>query len=67
MTNIIDPIAEIDEARVGDQDVVIGKSRIIFRRFMRNRTAVAGLFIFLALVPLFDLWRVPDVVGQGHP
>ncbi|MBO1269530.1 ABC transporter permease [Arthrobacter cavernae] len=49
MTNIIDPIAELDEARVENQDVVIAKSRIIFRRFMRNRTAVAGLFIFLAL------------------
>ncbi len=55
MTNIIDPIAEIDEARVADQDVVIGKSRIIFRRFMRNRTAVAGLFIFLALF-LFSIF-----------
>ncbi|SKB95829.1 peptide/nickel transport system permease protein [Arthrobacter sp. 31Cvi3.1E] len=55
MTNIIDPIAEIDESRVADQDVVIGKSRIIFRRFMRNRTAVAGLFIFLALF-LFSLF-----------
>jgi len=49
MTNIIDPIAEIDESRVADQDVVIGKSRIIFRRFLRNRTAVAGLFILVAL------------------
>ena len=55
MTNIIDPIAEIDESRVADQDVVIGKSRIIFRRFMRNRTAVAGLFIFLALF-LFSIF-----------
>ena len=55
MTNIIDPIAEIDESRVADQDVVIGKSRIIFRRFMRNRTAVAGLLIFLALF-LFSLF-----------
>ncbi|WP_284974976.1 MULTISPECIES: ABC transporter permease [unclassified Arthrobacter] len=55
MTNIIDPIAEIDESRVSDgQDVVIAKSRIIFRRFMRNRTAVAGLFVFLALF-LFSL------------
>lgn len=49
MTNLIDPIAEIDEARAA-QDVVIAKWRIILRRFMRNRTAVAGLFIFLALV-----------------
>ena len=55
MTNIIDPIAEIDESRVSDQDVVIGKSRIIFRRFMRNKTAVAGLIIFLALF-LFSLF-----------
>lgn len=55
MTNIIDPIAEIDESRVADQDVVIGKSRIIFRRFMRNRTAVAGLFIFVALF-LFSIF-----------
>ncbi|MFP3686203.1 ABC transporter permease, partial [Bacillus sp. SIMBA_026] len=44
-----------DESRVSDgQDVVIAKSRIIFRRFMRNRTAVAGLFVFLALF-LFSL------------
>lgn len=38
---------------------MIGKSRIIFRRFMRNRTAVAGLFIFGA-VPLLPVRRVPD-------
>ncbi len=29
--------------------MVIGKSTIIFRRFMRNKTAAAGLAIFLAL------------------
>ena len=47
MTNLIDPVAELDEAKAAD--VVIGKGRIIFRRFMRNKTAVAGLAIFVGL------------------
>ncbi len=37
------------DAHLENADVVIGKSTIIFRRFMRNKTAVAGLAIFLAL------------------
>ncbi|WP_028277581.1 ABC transporter permease [Arthrobacter sp. I3] len=51
MTNLntIDPAAVLDEGKFGDDEVVIGKSRIILRRFLRNRTAVAGLAIFLAL------------------
>ena len=51
MTNLntIDPAAVLDEGKFGDDEVVIGKSRIILRRFLRNPTAVAGLAIFLAL------------------
>ena len=51
MTNLntIDPAAVLDEGKFGNNEVVIGKSRIILRRFLRNRTAVAGLAIFLAL------------------
>ena len=51
MTNLnaVDPAAVAEEAHLQGTDVVIGKSTIIFRRFMRNRTAVAGLIIFLAL------------------
>jgi len=51
MTNLnaVDPAAVAEEAHLQGADVVIGKSTIIFRRFMRNRTAVAGLIIFLAL------------------
>ncbi|KNH22994.1 ABC transporter permease [Arthrobacter sp. ZBG10] len=52
MTNLnaVDPAAVAEEAHLENADVVIGKSTIIFRRFMRNKTAVAGLVIFLALV-----------------
>lgn len=51
MTNLnaVDPAAVAQEAHLEGADVVIGKSTIIFRRFMRNKTAVAGLVIFLAL------------------
>jgi peptide/nickel transport system permease protein len=51
MTNLnaIDPVAVAAEAKIENNDVVIGKSTIILRRFLRNRTAVAGLAIFLAL------------------
>ncbi|KSU70751.1 peptide/nickel transport system permease protein [Pseudarthrobacter enclensis] len=51
MTNLnaVDPAAAAQDAHLDSADVVIGKSTIIFRRFMRNKTAVAGLVIFLAL------------------
>jgi len=47
--NAVDPAAAAQDAHLEGADVVIGKSTIIFRRFMRNKTAVAGLAIFLAL------------------
>ncbi|KQR00234.1 ABC transporter permease [Arthrobacter sp. Leaf141] len=52
MTNLnaVDPAAVAQDAHLENADVVIGKSTIIFRRFLRNKTAVAGLVIFLALV-----------------
>lgn len=51
MTNLnaVDPAAAAQDAHLESADAVIGKSTIIFRRFMRNRTAVAGLLIFLGL------------------
>jgi peptide/nickel transport system permease protein len=51
MTNLnaVDPAAAAQDAHLENADVVIGKNTIIFRRFMRNKTAVAGLAIFLAL------------------
>ena len=51
MTNLnaVDPAAVAQDAHLESADAVIGKSTIIFRRFMRNRTAVAGLVIFLGL------------------
>ncbi|MET3720106.1 MULTISPECIES: ABC transporter permease [unclassified Arthrobacter] len=51
MTNLnaVDPAAVAQDAHLESTDAVIGKSTIIFRRFMRNKTAVAGLAIFLAL------------------
>jgi peptide/nickel transport system permease protein len=51
MTNLnaVDPAAVAQDAHLESADVVIGKTTIIFRRFLRNRTAVAGLAIFLAL------------------
>ena len=51
MTNLnaVDPAAVAQDAHLESADVVIGKNTIIFRRFMRNKTAVAGLAIFLAL------------------
>jgi len=51
MTNLnaVDPAAVAQDAHLESADVIIGKSTIIFRRFMRNRTAVAGLLIFLGL------------------
>lgn len=52
MTNLnaVDPAAVAQDAHLENADVVIGKNTIIFRRFMRNKTAVAGLGIFLALI-----------------
>ncbi|MCW1250539.1 ABC transporter permease [Acaricomes phytoseiuli] len=51
--NIPDPSDERTEERLAAKtaigDAVISKSRIILRRFLRNRTAVVGLCIFLAL------------------
>jgi len=51
MTNLnaVDPAAVAQDAHLDNADVIIGKNTIIFRRFMRNKTAVAGLAIFLAL------------------
>jgi peptide/nickel transport system permease protein len=51
MTNLnaVDPAAVAQDAHLEGADVVIGKNTIIFRRFMRNKTAVTGLAIFLAL------------------
>lgn len=51
MTNLnaVDPAAVAQDAHLESADAVIGKSTIIFRRFMRNRTAVAGLVIFVGL------------------
>jgi peptide/nickel transport system permease protein len=51
MTNLnaVDPAAVAQDAHLGNADVIIGKNTIIFRRFMRNKTAVAGLVVFLAL------------------
>lgn len=51
MTNLnaVDPAAVAQDAHLESADVVIGKNTIIFRRFLRNRTAVAGLAIFLVL------------------
>jgi peptide/nickel transport system permease protein len=47
--NAVDPAAVAQDAHLESADVVIGKSTIIFRRFLRNKTAVTGLAIFLAL------------------
>ncbi|GGH95239.1 ABC transporter permease [Arthrobacter liuii] len=47
--NAVDPAAVAQDAHLESVDVVIGKNTIIFRRFLRNKTAVAGLAIFLAL------------------
>jgi len=51
MTNLnaIDPAAVAEEARIEHHDVVMAKSAIILRRFLRNKTAAAGLVLFLAL------------------
>ncbi|MDT0170423.1 ABC transporter permease [Pseudarthrobacter sp. BRE9] len=51
MTNLnaVDPAAAAQDAHLESADVVIGKNTIIFRRFLRNKMAVAGLAIFLAL------------------
>jgi len=51
MTNLnaVDPAAVAQDAHLESADVVIGKSTIIIRRFLRNKTAVAGLAIFVAL------------------
>ncbi|MEZ2372690.1 MULTISPECIES: ABC transporter permease [Arthrobacter] len=58
-----------------DDGVVIAKGVIIFRRFLRNKTAVAGLILFLALT-VFSLvgqfltpWTKNDIdpafIGEG--
>ncbi len=52
--NALDPAAAAEEARIENDGIVIVKSRIIFRRFLRNKTAVAGLIIFGGLT-LFAL------------
>jgi peptide/nickel transport system permease protein len=51
MTNLnaVDTAAVAQDAHLENADVIIGKNTIIFRRFLRNRTAMAGLVIFLAL------------------
>ncbi|UTT69460.1 ABC transporter permease [Arthrobacter sp. DNA4] len=51
MTNLnaVDPAAVAQDAHLESADVVIGKTTIIFRRFLRNKTAVVSLAIFLAL------------------
>ncbi|WP_285245663.1 ABC transporter permease [Pseudarthrobacter sp. fls2-241-R2A-127] len=51
MTNLnaVDPAAVAQDAHLESADVVIGKTTIIIRRFLRNKTAVAGLAIFVAL------------------
>ena len=51
MTNLnaVDPAAVAQDAHLESADVVIGKSTIIIRRFLRNKTAVTGLAIFLVL------------------
>ena len=51
MTNLnaVDPAALAQDAHLESADVVISKSAIIFRRFVRTKTAVAGLAIFLGL------------------
>jgi peptide/nickel transport system permease protein len=47
--NAVDPAAVAEEALIEHDDAVIPKSTIIVRRFMRNRTAVAGLLVFVLL------------------
>ncbi|MDJ0321054.1 ABC transporter permease [Pseudarthrobacter sp. PS3-L1] len=51
MTNLnaVDPAAVAEEAHLEGHEVVINKSTIILRRFLRNKTAVAGLIVFVAL------------------
>ena len=51
MTNLnaVDPAAVAQDAHLESADGIIGKSTIIYLRFMRNRTAVEGLLIFLGL------------------
>ncbi|MCA4135618.1 ABC transporter permease [Arthrobacter sp. M4] len=64
MTNLnaVDGASLAEEARIEHNDVVIGKATIILRRFVRNKAAVAGLVIFLALTAfslvggLFTSW-----------
>jgi len=47
----VNAVAPETEADAIEQDqVVIAKGTIILRRFLRNKTAVAGLIIFLALI-----------------
>lgn len=77
MTNLnaIDPAAVAEEAKIEKNDVVIAKSTIIVRRFLRNKTAVTGLVIFLLLTVLsligglFSSWDKetidPFAIGMG--
>ncbi|HEX9088589.1 MAG TPA: ABC transporter permease, partial [Arthrobacter sp.] len=77
MTNLnaIDPAAVAEEAKIENNDVVIAKSRIIVRRFLRNKTAVTGLAIFVLLTVLsliggiFSSWDKETIdpfnIGMG--
>ena len=77
MTNLntIDPAAVTGGANIEINDVVIAKSSIIIRRFLRNRTAVVGLAVFLALTMfsflggLFTSWdkETIDPFNIGMP
>ncbi|MDP5226811.1 MULTISPECIES: ABC transporter permease [Arthrobacter] len=57
MSVVNEVTAEMQAERLEHDGVVISKGRIIFRRFLRNKTAVAGLTLFLFLV-------VFSVLGQ---
>ncbi|MGO4492526.1 ABC transporter permease, partial [Arthrobacter sp. 2YAF22_2] len=77
MTNLntVDPAAVAEESKIENSDVVIAKSRIILRRFLRNKTAVAGLVIFVLLTVLsliggtFSSWDKETIdslnIGMG--
>lgn len=63
----IDPIAEAEEKALDENTVAMRKSTIIVRRFMRNKTAVVGLAIFVVLVvfswtgQFFTKWKKDDL------
>ncbi|MFJ3957259.1 ABC transporter permease [Arthrobacter sp. NPDC090010] len=70
----ITPEAEADALKT-DDGVVIAKGMIILRRFLRNRTAVAGLVLFVLLLvfslvgQFFTPWTKNDIdpafIGEG--